>query len=105
MTMPNILRQFSPNLTGFSLGETWLYTKKGENLNRAISGSQAFNLLEQVKSLIEMMRNSSVIDFKEDWKIVTMFIGANDLCESCKGSEHNFPSNYIGYIREALGKF
>lgn len=104
MTMPNILKQFSPNLTGFSLDKTWLYTKKGDKLNRAVSGSQAYELMDQVTSLIGLIKSSKEIDFENDWKLVTLFIGANDLCESCRGDKKDLPENYINYIKECLGK-
>jgi hypothetical protein len=43
------------------------------------------------------------IDFKNDWKLVTLFIGANDLCETCTGRVESFPENYIKYVKDALG--
>ncbi len=103
LTLPNILREFSGNLSGFSTGTTWLYDHNGDNLNRAISGSHAFDLLEQAKSLTRLILNSKEIDFRNDWKVVTMFIGANDICQSCHGKEENLPENWIGYIRNTLG--
>ncbi len=103
LTVPNILKEFSNNLTGFSTGKTRLYDHNGDNLNRAISGSQAFNLLEQAKKLTQMVFNSNEIDFWNDWKLVTVFIGANDICESCKGRKENLPDIWIGFIKETLG--
>lgn len=103
ITVPNILKKFAPDVTGYSTGETWLYTKAGDELNRAVSGSQAHNIMDQVKELIYLLQNSADIDFKNDWKLVTLFIGANDLCETCTGSVDSFPENYIDYIKDALG--
>ena len=103
ITMPNILKQFAPDITGFSTGNTWLYTKAGDKLNRAVSGSEAHNIMDQVKELIFLLQTMPEIDFKNDWKLVTLFIGANDLCETCTGRVESFPENYIKFVKDALG--
>ena len=41
-------------------------------------------MLTQAKSLVNLMRQSSRIDFANSWKLVTFFVGGNDLCKSCK---------------------
>lgn len=102
ITMPNILKKYSNKLTGFSTGETWLYTKTGDKLNMAISGSEAYELLDQVKRLIQRMQNSSNIDYKNDWKLITVFIGSNDICETCTGQNQSLPENYINYVKDCL---
>ena len=103
--MPNILKEYAKNLTGYSTGETWLYTKTGDNFNMAISGSESYELLDQVKDLIARMQNSAKIDYDNDWKLITIFIGANDLCETCTGQNESIPINYINYVKNCLGLF
>nr|XP_018266174.1 uncharacterized protein I303_00143 [Kwoniella dejecticola CBS 10117]OBR88332.1 hypothetical protein I303_00143 [Kwoniella dejecticola CBS 10117] len=95
ITIPNILKHYSPNLTGTStgrhppiscLGMGWdigcgLHPAE-DGLNAAISGSLAVGLLSQVRDyLIPKMIELGVQD--EDWKYVNIGIGANDVCAYC----------------------
>ena len=41
------------------------------------------------------------MDFENDWKVVTLWIGANDLCDYCKNDRHT-PEKYISSIGHAL---
>ena len=40
--------------------------------------SQANTLVERINS------DNSIVDVDNDWKIVSIFIGGNDLCRSCR---------------------
>lgn len=37
----------------------------------------------QAMKLVERMKKDSNIDFNNDWKVITIFVGGNDLCEFC----------------------
>ena len=37
----------------------------------------------QAEKLVERMKKESNIDFENDWKVITIFVGGNDLCEYC----------------------
>ncbi|KAK2151343.1 hypothetical protein LSH36_367g07008 [Paralvinella palmiformis] len=52
--------------------------------------------------LINNMTNDVRIDYDNDWKMITMFIGGNDLCAYCEDPEYYSPSEYVTWIREAL---
>jgi hypothetical protein len=41
------------------------------------------DMFEQAEIIVKRMRNMRGIDFQNDWKIVTIFVGANDLCNFC----------------------
>lgn len=41
-------------------------------------------MMSQAKDLILKMKATPEIDFNEAWKLVTIFIGGNDLCLSCE---------------------
>lgn len=101
--MPNIIKKYSPGLTGFSLGEAPLYSK-GKELNRAVSGARAMDLMSQAVSLIEMLKSSEYAGLWNEWKVVTLFIGANDLCQCCLPEQGHLPLQYISYIRDVLGR-
>ncbi|KAM4694182.1 phospholipase B1, membrane-associated [Discoglossus pictus] len=100
-TIPNILRMFNPDIVGFSL-------RKGSHhltnsfLNRAVPGAKADDMPEQAEKLVDMMQKSPQINYTEDWKLVTLFIGGNDLCGICKNPIYHTPENFVGRIRNAL---
>ncbi|XP_044229893.1 phospholipase B1, membrane-associated [Thunnus albacares] len=100
-TLPNILREFNPSLTGFSQGIG------NENspmafLNQAVAGAKSGDMVRQVRILVDKMKNDSRIDFHNDWKVITMFIGGNDICDFCTDSVFFSPRNVVERIRQAL---
>lgn len=55
-------------------------------LNGAQSEAKIWALPDQVSYLLSFMKNNSEkIDIQNDWKLLTILIGANDLCVSCEG--------------------
>ena len=53
----------------------------------------------QAELLVRRMKDSDNIDYKNDWKVITIFIGGNDLCDFCEdkvGTLLAFP--YIGTV-------
>ena len=38
----------------------------------------------QAEMLVKRMKGESNIDYENDWKVITIFIGGNDLCAFCK---------------------
>ncbi|KAL4648972.1 phospholipase B1, membrane-associated-like [Arapaima gigas] len=97
-TLPNILREFNPSLRGFSVGQG--SQKKGFNM--AVSGAKASQVPAQVQNLIQAMKESKEIDFEKDWKLITLFIGANDLCQYCLDRNNLSPLNYSHHLRQSL---
>ncbi|XP_033619310.1 phospholipase B1, membrane-associated isoform X2 [Fukomys damarensis] len=103
-TLPNILREFNPSLKGFSTG---IGTEKsaGAFLNQAVAGARAENLASQAERLVDLMRTDARINFQEDWKLITVFIGGNDLCDFCDNPVRFSPYNFTDNIRKALDIF
>ena len=56
----------------------------------------------QAEWLIQKMKALEDVDFENDWKVITLFIGGNDLCARCNNLERYSPENYVANIREAL---
>ena len=56
----------------------------------------------QAEWLIQKMKADTSIDFEDDWKVVTIFIGGNDLCAWCRNTEYYSADNYVKFISEAL---
>lgn len=103
LTVPNIIKKFNPLVTGFSEGvDLSLVTKTGKGLNVAVSGQEANHIPDQARILIDRLRSDKNIDFENDWKLITLFIGGNDLCDFCKDKNLHSPDSYINYIREGL---
>ncbi|XP_014636844.1 PREDICTED: phospholipase B1, membrane-associated [Ceratotherium simum simum] len=100
-TLPNILREFNPSLTGFSVG-TGSENSPGAFLNQAVAGAHAEGLPAQARKLVDLMKSDTNINFQEDWKIITMFIGSNDLCGFCNDQAHYSPQNFTDNIGKAL---
>jgi len=103
VTLPNILRKFNPNLFGFSTeSSSYFTTFTGVGLNAAVSGAKAGSMYEQARVLIQRMKESNNIDFEYDWKLVTLFIGGNDICDFCNDLKLYSPTQYIAGIERAL---
>ncbi|XP_068436917.1 phospholipase B1, membrane-associated [Clinocottus analis] len=100
-TLPNILREFNPSLTGFSEGKGSEDSPQAF-LNQAVAGAKSGDMVQQVRILVEKMKNDLRLDFHNDWKVITMFISANDLCDICTDSIFFSPRNVVGRIRDAL---
>jgi phospholipase B1 len=105
-TLPNIIKKFNPNLKGFSTKPTFvLAAKEGAGFNAAVSGNKAYHIIDQARILLDRMKQSKEINFEQDWKMVTLFIGGNDLCGVCKNKTLHSPQQYIDDIKDALGIF
>ncbi|XP_030874275.1 phospholipase B1, membrane-associated-like [Leptonychotes weddellii] len=100
-TLPNILRKFNRNLTGYAVG-------KGEAndtnafLNQAVPGAKAEKLMSQVQTLVQRMKDDHRVNFHEDWKIITVLIGGSDLCDYCTDSNLYSATNFFDHLRNAL---
>lgn len=101
VTFPNILKKFSPGLTGFSKKATPLHTEH-QQLNVAISGQEAKHIPDQARNLVRLMRADAAVDYENDWKVVTLFIGGNDLCDICIDTVSHRPEQYLKDIQEGL---
>jgi len=105
-TLPNSLRNLNPDLTGYAVGSGSAESDQAR-LNVAKSGAVAADLLPQV-DLLEAKINS--YGYEPDlWKHITIFIGGNDLCDSCndldKYSAANFEANIVAVLNKLKEKF
>ncbi|PKU48823.1 phospholipase membrane-associated [Limosa lapponica baueri] len=100
-TLANILREFNPSLIGYSIG-TGKETTVNASLNQAVAGNRAEHVPAQVRRLVDLMKNDTRINLQTDWKVITLFIGGNDLCDFCKDPVRYSPENYTNNLQEAL---
>ncbi|CAH1797469.1 unnamed protein product [Owenia fusiformis] len=103
-TMPNILRKFSEFLRGFSTDEVDV-DDQAAGFNVAVSGSTAEDILEQAQDMVRKMNANTDVDFANDWKLVTLLIGGNDLCRVCDDWDLLGPENYLNNVRSTLDHF
>ena len=63
-------------------------------LNVAIGGAVSGGMPGQAETLVYKLQNDTEIegdiDFENDWKLITLFIGGNDLCRSCQNEVSYF---------------
>ncbi|CAI5441626.1 unnamed protein product [Caenorhabditis angaria] len=89
ITVANVLRKFNPNLVGYSTGigseNVWEVAK----LNMGVPGAESKDIVVQARRLVNLMHSHSEINVKEDWKLVNIFIGANDICVYCEDPYSN----------------
>ncbi|KAF8375470.1 hypothetical protein PRIPAC_81899 [Pristionchus pacificus] len=83
VTLTNILKKFNPNLFGYSTGTGSANVWQTAHLNTAIPGAATVDLYGQAGDLIRRMKEHPEIDFQNQWKLIHIFIGANDICDWC----------------------
>ncbi|KAK3768022.1 hypothetical protein RRG08_045036 [Elysia crispata] len=68
--------------------------------SRAIQNKYCSSFAEQASGLVTKLQADSNVDFDDDWKLITIFLGGNDLCEYC---EYNItPAVYTSNLRVGL---
>jgi phospholipase B1 len=116
ITLPNFFKYFNPALVGFSTGTytaevchgascpaVHYYPSQDAN-NAAKSGAMVFDMVSsQVNYLIRQVNQNPNMNVQTDWKVLTIMIGANDLCASCTFkldylSADEYESNLMGTL-------
>ncbi|XGW07724.1 hypothetical protein V3C99_010685 [Haemonchus contortus] len=83
ITIPNILRKFNPDLFGYSNGAGVWNEWNVSRLNMAVPGSEAKDMIVQAQRLVEVLRTRPEVNITDDWKLVHIFVGGNDVCQYC----------------------
>jgi hypothetical protein len=119
ITVPNFLKKYNPNIVGMSVGYTWpLDVIRWKNhlidpwnpnvtyLNGAQSMARIQDVPAQVDYITQLLNTtySGIVDMKNDWKLMTIFIGANNICPSCRGGGDTTPDFYEQMLRLILNK-
>lgn len=102
-TMPNILAQYTQQ--GYPIGTSTGVGKrdmKTNGLNGAVSGAINSDMLGQAQWLVEQLKANTAINFETDWKLLTLWIGSNNLCDVCKDNSGNNVANFENEVTEAL---
>ncbi|KAI9543892.1 hypothetical protein NQZ68_004940 [Dissostichus eleginoides] len=100
-TLPNILKMFNPTLKGFSKGQG----SRQKAFNMAVAGAKTSEIPMQVQALIKAMKENKGVNFEKDWKLATIFVGGNDLCQYCMDQDNLSPTNYSQNLMRGLDMF
>jgi len=96
-TLPASLLTFNPALTGFSIGNG-NENSPASRLNVAVTGAISEELGPQVSNL-----KSKLASFEPKlWKHVSLFIGGNDLCDSCNDPDKFSRAVYKANVQAAI---
>lgn len=102
LTLPNILKEYNPNLKGYSTG-TGEFLSTNAQLNVAFPVAADADALRQAKILVKKMMANKNIDVRNDWKMITLFFGANDICSAqCYDSEKASATSHVRKLVLAL---
>lgn len=102
VTFPNLLRHFSKDLEGDSIYKG-AHDSKYARFNHAIPGSTAYDLKAQAQTLVQHLKSEpEMVDFENDWKVITIFVGGNDLCDYHMKPGLFEPQNFTQSLQEAL---
>jgi len=101
-TFPNILKQYTGGtIIGASTG-IGLRNSSGNGLNGAVSGAINVNMLGQAQWLAAQIKANPNINLNEDWMVLTIWIGSNNLCEVCNNDAANNGADFEKNIVSAL---
>ncbi|XP_028822196.1 phospholipase B1, membrane-associated-like [Denticeps clupeoides] len=105
ITLANIVKLFNPDVL-FPAPKWTLndhpVTVNDTGFNLAVTGHNTLNISEQTRHMIDTFKTFPGLDFEEDWKLVTVLIGMNDICDYCKNKTLFSADNFISYLTESL---
>lgn len=118
-TFPNFLQTYAPDIVGASIGNSlpldYLkifnhaiqpFDPRVTHLNAAQSGAVVSDCPAQVSYIEQQLKTTYAlqVDYELDWKVMTIFIGANNLCSACRNSSSSNPDNYINELDAVLAQ-
>jgi len=102
VTLPNIIRKFNKALLGHSTGNGDR-DKPTAGFNVAKPGAVSSDMPAQAQMLVDRMTQAlGATRFANEWKLVTFFIGGNDLCAYCDDNNRYSAAAFRDNCRAAL---
>jgi len=115
-TVPNFLSTYVPDIQGAALGSHVLeycsgpfcppyqYHPELDKFNAAQSGGMIMDLPQhEMDFLLKQVYNNPNIDIQNDWKLLSILIGANDICDCCTTNKsYTGPDAFEKYLMETL---
>lgn len=118
VTLTNFLKHYTDRIEGGAIGQhpltlcwgstfcqprDFTYRPMLDGLNAAISGAESSNLSHELDYILSQVHKNRNIDVKEDWKVLTIFIGGNDICRrSCYSDIGSFLEKYREDVRAVI---
>jgi hypothetical protein len=111
VTVPYFLGHFNKSLTGWSTGTTipQLPSERGtwnvdkDALNVALTNAHSWELAVQVERLKNY--SSEIPGFQNRWKLLTLMIGANDLCDGGDGNGHEACDGIASHANDLAARY
>jgi len=103
-TLFNNIKSYNSKVVGGAESWTWPHASGvGAWLNGAVSHASVQDCPSQVDFLVSQIKTKyKEIDFDNDWKFLTLFIGANNLCGACQGRDSSTPEYFESHLRQVL---
>ena len=74
LTLPNILKEFNPNLYGYSVSADGLSFQKATKFNTAEPGAMSRDTVHQAKNIVKRMRSDPNVNMKQHWKVFINYL-------------------------------
>jgi phospholipase B1 len=104
ITVPNLLALYTA--PGYPIGSSTGIGKREalatNGLNAAASGGLNVDMIGQAGWLVQHLVANTKINVAEDWKVLTVWIGSNNLCAVCKNESLNNAADYTKNLITAL---
>ena len=66
-------------------------------------GATSYGMLRQAERIVRIMIENEKYDYSGSWKVLTLFIGSNDLCRCCMWWNRWYqPENYLKGVYDFL---
>uniref|UniRef100_A0A1A9ZU05 Phospholipase B1, membrane-associated n=1 Tax=Glossina pallidipes TaxID=7398 RepID=A0A1A9ZU05_GLOPL len=101
LTLPNILKEFNPNLYGYSLNDS-LSIDRNSRFNVAEGGAMSRDMPYMAKILVKRLKHDPHVNMTHHWKLFTLLIGSNDFCADV--CYHSNPMKTIDWHEENMLK-
>jgi len=103
VTLHNWMKTYNPGLQGGATGTTVPLTK-GAWLDAAVSEGKIQQWPDQLAYLVKQLQGQYAknVDFQKDWKLLTFFLAANNICCACEGRDECSLPYYETQLRAAL---
>ncbi|XP_066550796.1 phospholipase B1, membrane-associated isoform X2 [Amia ocellicauda] len=105
ITLANIIRLFNPTVI-FPAPQVTINNVQANinqtGFNLAVTGHNSYEFPQQTRNLIDTFKTYPGMNFKEDWKLLTILIGNNDICDFCKNKTLFSTESFIHNLTVAL---
>ncbi|KAL0279547.1 UNVERIFIED_CONTAM: hypothetical protein PYX00_001076 [Menopon gallinae] len=99
LTVPNLLKVMNPELVGYSIGDGSPFSKAAQ-FNAAYFGAMDQDIMGQAVWLVRKLKTDPRVDFRNDWKMLTLMIGTNDVCsDQCYSKRQGVETHRRNIIR------